>query len=236
MKYFKLILNIFVVILIVVISIFSYYTFYVPIDKAKESKKLLKKKEESLVNFNSQENIDKTIQKNNNKSKINLDAQKKQANIKSKSNDIDVENEENFDELEIDILLSVVHKTEYSNHLNMTIEQCVSKGGRIRLGMCEAKWEEAIKICESQNKQLYPLDELEKIILNCGGIISDYFSKWSEDSYTECYKGLEFSSNEYWTSSDIEDMKNFVYVIRFSRPSYYLRYKKSHSNVVCRDK
>jgi hypothetical protein len=114
-------------------------------------------------------------------------------------------------------------------------DECVSNGGRIRLGMCEAKWEDAKKICKAQYKYLYSLPELEKIILNCGGTMSDYFSKWSKKSYEECYEDLSFSPNEYWTSSDSVGMENSVYVVRFLHPGYYIRHKESHSYVVCTD-
>ena len=79
--------------------------------------------------------------------------------------------------------------------------------------ICSADWNTAKKICRSVGGRLPSIDELEKVVKNCGGISERYGDRnWgnqdsarnkniTNSSYQTCYKAKGFSaSNDYWSS------------------------------------
>ena len=86
-------------------------------------------------------------------------------------------------------------------------KDCVTNGGKMDRVQCEAKWLEAKKICHVLNGRLPTIDELKKIVTNCGGELSakPYSAIASKNRknyfYQSCYKNKGFASYYSWSST-----------------------------------
>ena len=80
-------------------------------------------------------------------------------------------------------------------------ETCKANGGKIDNDICKANWSNAKDICSASGGRLATIDELKKVVTDCGGIIDDYANK-ADSVYQDCYKRKGFSpSNYYWSST-----------------------------------
>ncbi len=90
---------------------------------------------------------------------------------------------------------------------------CRANGGKVESDGCKANWENAKKICSVMGRRLPNINELKKVVTDCGGTsgtINLHNDNWgnignknkNNKSYQSCYKGKEFSSEvSYWSKS-----------------------------------
>ena len=113
---------------------------------------------------------------------------------------------------------------------------CKSNGGEIKNEICEAEWSDAKKICSASGGRLPSVDELKRVVRDCGGeIANDIGAIWDKNaynsSYQSCYKNKRFSSTYYWsTTSNVSDTNNAWYVHFYNGDSN--NYAKSNINAV----
>ena len=80
---------------------------------------------------------------------------------------------------------------------------CRSNGGKVYDDGCRATWKEANKICGVSGGRLPTIDELKKVVTDCGGKIDEYAKNEDNLEYQSCYKSKGFVSYYYWSSSTV---------------------------------
>ena len=84
---------------------------------------------------------------------------------------------------------------------------------------CKANWKEAESICRSIGGRLPTLEELVKVITECGLSPSDDYKETEKNyHYQSCYKAKGFSDSKfffYWTSRTNSNNSQVAYVVRF---------------------
>lgn len=78
---------------------------------------------------------------------------------------------------------------------------CESNGGEVKSDGCYATWKEATKICEVSGGRLPSIDELRRVVTDCGGELGEDEKNRNNSEYQSCYKGKGFTFNCYWSSS-----------------------------------
>jgi len=100
-----------------------------------------------------------------------------------------------------------------SKWINPSNSVCKANGGKFYKGVCYANWKDAQKICSVSGGRLPTIDELKKVITDCGGnityaLFSDNGKKNINNSdYQKCYKKKGFESNFYWSSTINKDYR-----------------------------
>lgn len=69
---------------------------------------------------------------------------------------------------------------------------CRSNGGKVYDDGCRATWKEANKICGVSGGRLPTIDELKKVVTDCGGKIDEYAKNEDNLEYQSCYKSKGF--------------------------------------------
>lgn len=105
-----------------------------------------------------------------------------------------------------------------SKWIDPTDKVCEVNGGEVKNGVCYAPWKEAKEICRVSEARLPNVEELKKVVSNCGGKIfklSD--NNWEEvgnknqnnNNYQKCYNSKGFINHDYWSSSsDTNNINN----------------------------
>jgi len=99
---------------------------------------------------------------------------------------------------------SVANSNEW---ITPTESICKNNGGKIDKNGCKANWNNANKICKLSGGVLPTKEKLNKIITDCGGILtSDFRSRDAQknsenNNYHSCYKAKGFSSYAYWSAT-----------------------------------
>lgn len=88
-----------------------------------------------------------------------------------------------------------------SKWLKPSSSTCTQNGGKMVDGVCKANWENAKKICRASGASLPSIDDLRKVVTDCGGVIDDYVNNENNSNYQTCYKQKGFTSNYYWSST-----------------------------------
>jgi len=69
-------------------------------------------------------------------------------------------------------------------------------------GAWTVPWEIAAKICSSSNARLPNINELRKVVTDCGGVIDELAINHRNQAYQACYKNKGLTSmGAYWSSS-----------------------------------
>ena len=84
---------------------------------------------------------------------------------------------------------------------------CKNNGGRVNSGEvnngeCYSNWNNAKKICSASGGELPSINELKKVITDCGGEMNDEnIQNQDNSSYRSCYERKSFTSSHYWSST-----------------------------------
>ena len=110
---------------------------------------------------------------------------------------------------------------------------CMSYGGKIKKGVCEASWSTAKDICSASGGRLPSVYELKKVIVDCGGTIDDSDNNEKNFVYQNCYKQKGFSSsyNNYWSSTGNGSGTSYAWGVNFV-DGYTDSGDKSYNNYV----
>jgi len=117
---------------------------------------------------------------------------------------------------------------------------CKANGGEIGKHGCKAEWLKAEDICHASGGELPTIEELKKLVADCGGINTTYDDKdWysvtdkniANKSYQACYKEKGLSPNLYWSSSTIKGYEYNAWVLFFYYGGVY-GYNKGHNHYV----
>ncbi len=119
-----------------------------------------------------------------------------------------------FSKIEINSICGIAQKTsrlkrKVDKWITPENSTCRSKGGKLYRDVCEANWEDAINICYAAGGRLPNINELKKVITDCGGIVGTRCKNavdinkenLNDSSYQACYIGKGFSSSYYYWSS-----------------------------------
>ena len=99
-----------------------------------------------------------------------------------------------------------------SKWIKPTNSVCIANGGELYKGVCRANWKNAKKICSASGGKLPNIDDLKKVIVDCGGLFTtkDDDKNWDSlsdknmvnKSYRACYKQKGFNNWFYWTRDE----------------------------------
>ena len=128
-----------------------------------------------------------------------------------------------------------------SKWIKPTNSVCEANGGKIdEHGVCQANWKNATKICSASGGSLPSIDDLKKVVRDCGGILN---SNWrGEDlgknigntSYQSCYKKRGFfASYYYWSSTTHARNSSVAWIVTFGKGNQYNGGKDSNYYVRC---
>jgi len=125
-------------------------------------------------------------------------------------------------------------KKEKSKWISPTQKVCKAHGGKMDGYTCEANWSNAKDICSASGGRLATIDELKKVVTDCGGIIDDDGSNRADSVYQDCYKKKGFNSSEYyWSASTTASNTGVVWVVYFGNGSDDDHHKSNSYYVRC---
>jgi len=90
---------------------------------------------------------------------------------------------------------------------------CKSNGGTVNYHSCKATWVNAKNICSASGGRLATIDELKKVVTDCGGTIGKFDRNIENTSYQTCYKGKGFVFSGYWSSTRFVGVGNNIWII-----------------------
>jgi hypothetical protein len=88
----------------------------------------------------------------------------------------------------------------------------------------KVKWKKAKEICRAKGGRLPTIEELKKVVTDCGGTITTYGDKnWdsltdkniANKSYQSCYKKRGFTYYYYWSSTSNDYSSDSAWIIYF---------------------
>jgi len=79
----------------------------------------------------------------------------------------------------------------------------------------KAEWKKAKVICRAKGGRLPTIEELRKVIMDCGGVINDGKNNNKNSSYQSCYKAKGFASNNYWSSTTNASVSSDAWYVSF---------------------
>jgi len=84
----------------------------------------------------------------------------------------------------------------------------------------EVTWEKAKQICRDNGGRLPTLEELKKVVIDCGGEVKyDNSEEWNRNknnsSYQSCYKKNGFEYADYWSSTMSVSDSSYAWNVRF---------------------
>jgi len=144
---------------------------------------------------------------------------------------------ETEEELEKKRKLSILKSTQLKWDIPSN-KICILNGGKINRGVCSATWLNAIKICKKSLGRLPTLNELEGIVMGCGGKLKDDTKAEKKKNslntlYQTCYKNKKFTSATYWSSSYEEDFAHYIWLVEFNNGSVGAGLRTYDYNVKC---
>ena len=124
-----------------------------------------------------------------------------------------------------------VRATSTSKWLKPNSSVCKANGGKIYKGVCQANWENSKKICLASGGSLPSIDDLRKVVTDCGGVIDDYENNRNNFNYQSCYKQRGFTSSFYWSST--EGDSSYAWSVNFGDGHDFWRNKASNGYALC---
>lgn len=110
---------------------------------------------------------------------------------------------------------------------------CRANGGEVDSEGCKAVWSTAKKICLVMGERLPSIEELRKVVSDCGGTIDTLDSNMVNKSYQKCYKAKGFTSYFYWSSTTYVDSTSDARFVGFNYGYQYYRDKTYSYYVRC---
>jgi len=115
---------------------------------------------------------------------------------------------------------------------------CKNHGGKATSYGCKAKWINAKNICSASGGSLPTIDELRKVVTDCGGEMKeDNSAEWERNrnntSYQACYKKKGFSSYNYWSSTTHASGTNRAWLLNFYHGFTHYYYESRNGYVRC---
>jgi len=134
--------------------------------------------------------------------------------------------------------LSIISKSKNLKWIRPSDKTCISNGGSIKNSSCFSTWKEALQICNKSGGRVPKLEELEGVVLSCGGELKnddreEKLKNMKNKSYQSCYKSKNFTSNMYWSSSYDEDFAHYIWLMNFNEGKIYGSLKKHQHAVQC---
>lgn len=85
---------------------------------------------------------------------------------------------------------------------DVSAKDCFSGGGeKMSMGVCTATWQNAKNICTSIGGRLPGIEELRRVVTDCGGKIAFNSNNNENKDYQSCYYNKGFASDIYWSST-----------------------------------
>ena len=102
----------------------------------------------------------------------------------------------------------------------------------------EVTWKKAKEICRAKGGRLPTIEELRKVVTDCGGEMKDDNSaEWKRNeensSYQSCYKAKGFTSNGYWSSTTRASDSFYAWVVYFHDGDDHRNAKTDEYSVRC---
>jgi len=112
---------------------------------------------------------------------------------------------------------------------------CSKNGGKfIHKDGCKASWIDANRICHASGGKLPTIDELKKVVMQCGGEIDTYENNLYNLSYQQCYKQKGFGHDKnYWSETTTFYDVYGAWSINFKYGSQDDSYKNCLNDVKC---
>ncbi|CAA6804537.1 MAG: Unknown protein [uncultured Sulfurovum sp.] len=98
---------------------------------------------------------------------------------------------------------------------------------------CQADWRDAQKICRANGGRLPTIDELKKVVTECGGTMEDFKNNRLNSAYQSCYKNKGFASNYYWSSTTYVGYTYYAWNVYFNFGSQSYDVKSDSNYVRC---
>ena len=102
--------------------------------------------------------------------------------------------------------------------IDPTQKACKANGGKIgsNSSFCIANWSKAKDICSASEGRLVTVDELKKVVTDCGGTVNDYSKNQKNTLYKDCYEKQGFSdASDYWSSSRFKGEEKSAWFVGF---------------------
>ena len=124
-------------------------------------------------------------------------------------------------------------KKKKSKWISPTQKVCKANGGKMDGYTCKANWSDAKDICRASGGRLSTIDELKKVLTDCGGTIDNDNNK-ADSVYQDCYKKKGFSdSSNYWSSTSFVDREDVAWFVYFNDGYVNGTHKDSNYYVRC---
>ena len=126
-------------------------------------------------------------------------------------------------------------KKEKSKWISPTQKVCKANGGKMNGYTCTANWSDAKDICSASGGRLATLDELKKVVTDCGGTIDEGENNRADSVYQDCYKKKGFTSvsNYYWSSTTYASGTNYAWHVHFGYGYTRNSYESNNGGVRC---
>jgi len=102
-----------------------------------------------------------------------------------------------------------------SEWVSPTEDVCTSNGGKFDNGICEADWQNAKSICQASGARLPTIDELQRVVTSCGGVVDDHANNENDPDYQSCYKRRGFDKGWYWSSTEYNNISSYAWIVYF---------------------
>ena len=97
----------------------------------------------------------------------------------------------------------------------------------------EVTWKKADKICKDNGGRLLTIEELKKVVTDCGGTIDDYDNNEASSSYQSCHQEKGFKSIGYWSSTSFVGGEDDAWFVTFYDGSVHGVNKDNNGYVRC---
>jgi hypothetical protein len=125
-------------------------------------------------------------------------------------------------------------KKKKSKWISPTQKVCKANGGKMAGYTCEASWSDAKDICSASGGRLATIDELKKVVTDCGGTIDDLDNNQADSVYQDCYKRKGFStSRDYWSSTTYGRYANDAWCVGFNGGYMHYYGKPYNTHIRC---
>ena len=120
---------------------------------------------------------------------------------------------------------------------------CRANKGTAVSDYCYANWERAKKICSASGGELPSIDELRKVVRDCGGTNVTYGDKnyeaikdknrYNNESYLKCHEAKGFSRVRYWSATTNVSVSSNALTVLFFSGSNDWESKTDHNSIRC---
>jgi hypothetical protein len=76
-------------------------------------------------------------------------------------------------------------------------------------------WKKAKELCSANGGRLPTIEELGKVVTDCGGVIDAWKDNKNNSNYQNCYKKRGFNSSNYWSSTSNSSYVDAAWIVDF---------------------